>query len=210
MSANSTFMFAPGRHQSGLDNGSTSGSAGSPSARAVFRRPARGRPSTSSSREQLESLQDGDRFYYLQRTDGLNLRSRLEGNSLAELARRNTDLEGTMDVIFNTADVNLNVADFTGTAPVNLGEGMSLLTMADGTKLFFDPFHRGKNIVFNGSASNDRMQADIGDDSIFGNGGNDRIVGGEGNDTLNGGDGDDVSSATTATTSSKAVPATTR
>src|SRR6185503_10038054 len=59
--------------------------------------------------KQLESLQDGDRFYYLQRTDGLNLRFQLEGNSLAELARRNTDLDGTMDVIFNTADVNLKI-----------------------------------------------------------------------------------------------------
>ena len=34
---------------------------------------------------QLENLQDGDRFYYLQRTDGLNLLSQLEGNSFAEL-----------------------------------------------------------------------------------------------------------------------------
>src|SRR5262249_10723304 len=30
---------------------------------------------------QLESLQNGDRFYYLQRTDGLNMRAQLEGNS---------------------------------------------------------------------------------------------------------------------------------
>src|SRR6185503_7674535 len=29
--------------------------------------------------KQLESLQDGDRFYYLQRTDGINLRFQLEG-----------------------------------------------------------------------------------------------------------------------------------
>ena len=143
--------------------------------------------------KQLESLQDGDRFYYLQRTDGLNLRFQLEGNSLAELARRNTDLDGTMDVIFNTADFILNVGRLRRHfAPVDLGDGTSLITTADGTKLFFDPLHRGKNIVFNGSAANDRMQGDIGDDSFFGNDGNDRIVGGEGNDTLNGGAGDDV------------------
>ena len=41
--------------------------------------------------KQLENLQDGDRFYYLQRTDGLNFRFQLEGNSFAELIRRNTD-----------------------------------------------------------------------------------------------------------------------
>src|SRR5438045_1151461 len=53
---------------------------------------------------QLEKLQDGDRFYYLQRTDGLNFRFSLEGNSLAELAKRNTTVRGTMDNVFNTAD----------------------------------------------------------------------------------------------------------
>ena len=141
--------------------------------------------------KQLENLQDGDRFYYLQRTDGLNLKTLLEGNSLAELARRNTNLEGTMDVIFKTPDFTIDAASFPGTAPVDLGDGASLLTLADGTKLFFDPEHRGKNIVFNGTPGDDRLQADIGDDSLFGHGGNDRLDGGEGNDTLLGGDGDD-------------------
>ena len=61
--------------------------------------------------KQLESLQDGDRFYYLQRTDGLNLRFQLEGNSFAELIRRNTDFSGGMDIIFNTADFTFDVAD---------------------------------------------------------------------------------------------------
>ena len=40
---------------------------------------------------QLENLQDGDRFYYLNRTPGMNLRSQLEGNSFSELIMRNTD-----------------------------------------------------------------------------------------------------------------------
>jgi len=54
-----------------------------------------------------------------------------------------TDLDGTMDVIFNTADLNLNSADFAGSsATVDLGDGTSLITTADGTKLFFDPLHR--------------------------------------------------------------------
>ena len=39
----------------------------------------------------LENLQEGDRFYYLARTPGMNLRSQLEGNSFAELVVRNTD-----------------------------------------------------------------------------------------------------------------------
>ena len=39
----------------------------------------------------MEDLQDGDRFYYLSRTAGLNLLTQLEGNSFAELIMRNTD-----------------------------------------------------------------------------------------------------------------------
>ncbi len=39
----------------------------------------------------LENLQESDRFYYLARTPGMNLRTQLEGNSFAELIQRNTD-----------------------------------------------------------------------------------------------------------------------
>src|SRR5205807_3312535 len=87
---------------------------------------------------------------------------------------------------------------FTGTAPVDLcpptdpGCGISVLTLGDGTKFFFDAFHTGKNIVFNGTPGPDRLRADVGDDTIYGNDGNDRLSGGEGNDTILGGNGDDV------------------
>ena len=40
---------------------------------------------------QLEKLQDGDRFYYLERTDGLSFRAELESNSFAKLIMANTD-----------------------------------------------------------------------------------------------------------------------
>ena len=43
--------------------------------------------------KQMEDLQDGDRFYYLSRTAGLNMLTQLEGNSFAELIMRNTDVE---------------------------------------------------------------------------------------------------------------------
>src|SRR5207237_8853583 len=89
--------------------------------------------------KQLENLQDGDRFYYLQRTDGLNFRFQLEGNSFAELIRRNTDFSGGMDIIFRTADFIFNAADLPGTAPIDLGRGIQLITQPDGTKLFLDP-----------------------------------------------------------------------
>src|SRR4051812_10509571 len=108
--------------------------------------------------KQLENLQDGDRFYYLQRTDGLNFRTQLEGNSFAELIRRNTDFSGGMDVIFHTADFIFNAGDpnMNASTPVDLGSGMSILTAPSGVpgipaqKIFFDPLHTGKNITFNG------------------------------------------------------------
>lgn len=42
--------------------------------------------------QQLEDLQDGDRFYYLGRTAGLNFISQLEQNSFANMIIRNTDI----------------------------------------------------------------------------------------------------------------------
>ena len=143
---------------------------------------------------QLENLQNGDRFYYLQRLDGLGLRFQLESNSFSELAMRNSDSQGTMQLMFNTADFNFDMValNAAGPATIELGNGMQLITTANGTKLFFDPLHTGKNIVFNGGPGDDRMQGDIGDDTLYGNGGNDRLEGGDGNDILVGGDGDDV------------------
>ena len=147
--------------------------------------------------KQLENLQDGDRFYYLQRTDGINMRFSLEGNSFAELVRRNTDMTGGMDIFFNTADFNFNAANLTGTAPIDLGNGMKIISQIDPvtgavTKVFLDPLHTGKNIVFNGGSGVDRFQGDIGDDTLYGNDGNDRLDGFEGNDTIHGSNGDDV------------------
>jgi beta-lactam-binding protein with PASTA domain/Ca2+-binding RTX toxin-like protein len=163
---------------------------------------------------QLEKLQDGDRFYYLQRLDGENLVTQLEGNSFAELIRRNTDFTGGMDVIFKTADINFSATDAVlqnsapgapaaicppGTPPANCTvgsaaneDGMRIITLEDGTKQFFDPTHKGRNIVFNGGPGIDRFMSDIGDDTLYGNDGNDRLDGFEGNDTLHGGAGDDT------------------
>jgi Ca2+-binding RTX toxin-like protein len=115
-------------------------------------------------------------------------------------ARRNTDIGGTMDVIFRTADFfNFNDTSFGGTSttaprpadPAN-PTGPVILTLPNGTKVFFDPLHKGNNIVFNGGPGVDRFQADVGDDTLYGNGGADRLEGFEGNDTLQGGDGDDI------------------
>jgi beta-lactam-binding protein with PASTA domain/Ca2+-binding RTX toxin-like protein len=187
--ANGAFMFAPS-DQSGLDNVDF-WPGGMAERQAVFGG-LLGSTFNFVFEKQLENLQDGDRFYYLQRTDGLNFRQQLEGNSFAELIRRNSDFSGGMDVVFQTADFIFNAADLTGTAPIDLGSGIQLITEPDGTKLFFDPLHTGKNITFNGGPGVDLFIADIGDDTLYGNDGNDRLDGFEGNDTLHGGNGDDI------------------
>src|SRR3954467_2982000 len=138
---------------------------------------------------QLEDLQNGDRFYYLQRTDGLNLRFSLEGNSLAELTRRNTTMGGAMSNVFNTADF---IFDSTTIGVIDPEAGIEILLLADGTKQFFDPIHGGKNIVFSGGPGIDKFRGDVGDDTLHGNAGSDRLDGAEGNDTLIGGEGDDI------------------
>ena len=50
--------------------------------------------------EQMENLQNGDRFYYLARLEGEDLLNALEGNSLSEIVSRNTDAERLPSNVF--------------------------------------------------------------------------------------------------------------
>ena len=58
---------------------------------------------------QLEALQNGDRFYYLERTAGLNFINELENNSFAKLVMANTDATHLPGVIFTTPGFTLEV-----------------------------------------------------------------------------------------------------
>ena len=58
---------------------------------------------------QLESLQNADRFYYLERLDGLNFLPQLEGNSFAELIGRNSTADGLPAVAFFRPDCVFNM-----------------------------------------------------------------------------------------------------
>src|SRR4029079_15899539 len=63
---------------------------------------------------QLEKLQDNDRFYYLNRTPGMNLRTQLEGNSFAEMIMRNSDDTHTLKAdAFATADCKFELSGIT-------------------------------------------------------------------------------------------------
>ena len=147
--------------------------------------------------KQMEDLQDGDRFYYLSRTAGLNLLTQLEGNSFSELIMRNTDAEALPAdsfsypaMVFNVDAIDNDpntVQDDPATPDWNEATELTRM-LPSGTIRYGGPEH----VVFNGSAGNDRVQASEGDDTIRGNDGDDRMEGGDGVDNLIGGLGDDL------------------
>ena len=58
---------------------------------------------------QMENLQSGDRFYYLQRLDGLHLFGEMENNSFAAMIERNTDASHLPSDVFSTPGLILEV-----------------------------------------------------------------------------------------------------
>lgn len=58
---------------------------------------------------QMEKLQNGDRFYYLQRLDGLHLFGEMENNSFASLIMRNTNATHLPSDVFSTPGLILEV-----------------------------------------------------------------------------------------------------
>ena len=152
---------------------------------------------------QLERLQDGDRFYYLHRLVGQNLLVQLEGNSLAELIMRNSDVDDLPADVFSRPDYvfkvrNLGasgaVLDDTTTPDWNENALLTRNIPTAGTIRFGGAEH----VVFNGAnadngvSMHDRLHSGAGDDTMRGNGGNDVAEGGAGNDNLIGGLGDDI------------------
>src|SRR4051794_4972796 len=163
----------------------------------------------------LENLQDFDRFYYLNRTPGMNLRTQLEGNSFAEMIERNTDGTRTLKAdVFATADCKFELANLTFPAPAgsaitgtgsvaddpnttDCNENLLLLRKPDGTIQYrarntVDPPGINGQAVYNGTAVVDRIFGGNDNDTIWGNEGNDILEGNGGDDTVLGGVGDDI------------------
>jgi Ca2+-binding RTX toxin-like protein len=162
---------------------------------------------------QLESLQDGDRLYYLNRTQGMNLRTQLEGNSFSELIERNTEGTNTLKAdAFSTADCKFQLANLGGTAAdfavqgavvaddlttTDCNENLLLLRKPDGTIAYkavnsVDPVGINGQSVYNGSPNADRVIGGNDNDTIWGNLGNDVIEGNGGDDVVLGGAGNDI------------------
>src|SRR5262249_9823998 len=160
---------------------------------------------------QLEALQNGDRFYYLARTAGLNFGTELENNTFSQLVMANTDMTHLPADIFLTPAFTLEVdpgrqftglgadgrADPTGGIFIN-GVNITPLVVRDnpdtvGPDTNYLHYTGAETVVLGGTEGNDILIAGSSDDdTVWGDGGNDRIEGGAGNDNLFGGAGDDI------------------
>ncbi len=166
----------------------------------------------------MEKLQSGDRFYYLQRLDGLHLFGEMENNSFASLIMRNTDATHLPSDVFSTPGLILEVdrtkqynRPRTATAcsennvdPTGGGLLSQIVVRNNPATVGLDTnylrYTGDDHVVLGGTdpgnasnpSGNDIIIAGIGDDTLFGDGGNDRLEGGFGNDIINGGAGDDI------------------
>ena len=73
---------------------------------------------------QMEKLQSGDRFYYLQRLDGLHLFGEMENNSFAAMIMRNTDATHLPSDVFSTPGLILEVDHTPGSSTTSNGDGI--------------------------------------------------------------------------------------
>lgn len=155
---------------------------------------------------QIENLQEGDRFYYLSRTQGMNMLNQLEADSFAHLVMRNTDLGNGSTThlpssLFLTPDHILELnqslqgeADPGHTNPI-LQAISPMVIRRDTDSNGVDDYLRytgTAHVVIGGTNDDNTLIGGEGDDTIWGDGGNDRIEGGFGVDHLFGGDGDDI------------------
>ncbi|MXO49184.1 heme peroxidase [Erythrobacter vulgaris] len=169
---------------------------------------------------QMEILQDNDRFYYLTRTQGLNLLNELENNAFSKLILANTDMadagadgiRGTADDILNfhghvdafaMPDYILHVdpskqvgPDPQHDDPILNAIGQTLVQRDDlatpGVETNYIKFIGDEHIAINGTDGDDTIISGAGDDGIWGGLGNDRIEGGQGVDLILGGAGNDI------------------
>ena len=156
--------------------------------------------------KQLTDLQNGDRFYYLARTPGMNLRSQLEGNSFAELIMRNTPAHTLKADPFATADCKFRLDNLQGTGSIvaddptsECQENLLLVRFPDGTIKYrtsnsVDTPGLNPQTVFDGGESVrvDKVVSGVDNDTIWGGPGNDVLDGNTGDDVVLGGEGDDI------------------
>ncbi|WP_339629262.1 peroxidase family protein [uncultured Pseudomonas sp.] len=156
---------------------------------------------------QMENLQNGDRFYYLSRTQGMNLLNELEGNTFSALVMRNTDLGdpnashlpgNLFQSVAHILELDMarqQYADPLGSNPIlNALNPLVIRKDLDGDGDNDYLRYTGEDHVVLGGRDNenDTLIGGAGDDTLWGDGGNDIIEGGYGIDHIHGGAGDDI------------------
>ncbi|MFC5708256.1 calcium-binding protein [Aeromonas eucrenophila] len=154
---------------------------------------------------QMEALQNGDRFYYLSRTAGMNFGTELENNSFAKLIMLNSNVTHLSNTVFLTPTFTLEVdqskqftglgadgrADPTGGIMINGVEIVPLVIRDNpntgGPDNNYLQYTGEDHMVLGGTAGNDTIISGDGDDTVYGDAGNDRLEGGAGNDAVLGG-----------------------
>ena len=166
--------------------------------------------------QQMEALQNGDRFYYLARTAGMNMLAELENNSFAAMIARNTDIaDGGAHIpgnIFSSMDLILEVDQAvqsmpdpvsTDVDPFLAGMGTTLVERAtatadspiiDGVREYdnFLKFNGGEHAVLGGTDQRDILNGGLGDDALWGGAGDDLLIGDAGVNTMRAGAGNDI------------------
>ncbi|MGE4606096.1 MAG: peroxidase family protein, partial [Myxococcota bacterium] len=163
--------------------------------------------------KQIESLQNGDRFYYLGRTNGLNFLAELESNSFTALAMRNTDMGetggGTIAANIFAKNNHYLEIDQTQQAVTELAEGMMgemfvgtddpgpetdllALVIRDASLVTFNIAVPDPNLFVQYTGGDHVVIGGTnGDDTMIGGIGDDTMWGRGGNDRIEGGDGAD-------------------
>ena len=167
---------------------------------------------------QLEALQNGDRFYYLGRLQGLSFLAEMENNSFAKLIMQNTNATHLPGDVFSTPTWILEVNQSEQFNDSNGDGALDSLDPVGGTELLplvirdnpatvdnpstvgvdegldsnYLRYTGADHVVLGGTSGNDIIISSEGDDTLYGDAGNDRLEGGDGNDIINGGDGDDI------------------
>jgi Ca2+-binding RTX toxin-like protein len=162
---------------------------------------------------QLTNLQNGDRFYYLARTPGMNLRAQLEGNSFSELVMRNTNAHTLKADPFATADCKFELSRITWPAPFgsfltgpgsvkddpvsDCNENRLLLNSPTWDVRYrltnsVDPAGINGQAVYNGTDGANKIFGGVDNDTFWGGKGNDIIEGSDGADIPLGGEGNDI------------------
>jgi Ca2+-binding RTX toxin-like protein len=165
---------------------------------------------------QLEHLQNGDRFYYLSRTQGMNLLNQLEPNTFSDLVMRNTDLGDQYSThingaLFTTPDHILELDrgiaqaetdpewddEFQQIIDPKVARDYTGATTVDVNGVLHDvggtlTYSGGEHVVLGGTEGNDVLRGDKGIDTLWGDGGDDYLNAGMESDQVFGGDGDDI------------------